>query len=169
MPTPISLGALRDDPALVFSFQVSSATGLFLPADGSVGFTEVNGLKSSTEIIEYKEGIDTYIRKLIGRTKIANVTCKRGYDKKRYLQDWYDQIREDNVLNPTAQLREDLIFTVTARGTGRLASTVSTVVRYIGKGMWPSGLEVSDLKADADEVLIHTAEFACEQFYEYRT
>lgn len=168
MANNISLGASRDDPAVVFSFQVSSATGLYLPADGSVGFTEVNGLKSSTASIDYKEGIDTYIRKLMGRTTVGNITCKRGFDKKRHLRDWYDLVREDNVQSPNLQLRDDLLFTVTARGTGLLASTINTVVRYIGKNMWPMSVEVSDLK-DADEVLQLTAEFACEQLFEYRS
>ena len=168
MANNVSLGASRDDPAVVISFQVSSATGLYLPADGSVGFTEVNGLKSSTAIIDYKEGIEVFARKLLGRTTVGTITCKRGFDKKGQLREWYDLCREDNVQSPSLQLRDDLLFTVTARGTGLLASSVNIMVKYIGKGMWPSSLEISDLK-DADEVLLQTVEFACEQLYEYRT
>jgi len=45
------------------------------------GFTEVSGLSTETNVIEYREGSDPSARKLPGITKYSNITPKRGITK----------------------------------------------------------------------------------------
>ena len=42
-------------------------------------FRNVEGLESETEVIEYQDGDDIYLRKRPGRTKYSNIVLKKGY------------------------------------------------------------------------------------------
>lgn len=65
--------ASRNDPLASFNFIVS--------IDGVViGFSEVGGLSTETDIIEYRNGEeDITVRKIPGKRKYANLSFKRGY------------------------------------------------------------------------------------------
>lgn len=53
-------------------------------------FTEVTGLQIETEIFEYAEGGNNrFIHRVPGRTKISNVTLKRGIVGSNELFKWY--------------------------------------------------------------------------------
>lgn len=53
-------------------------------------FTEVNGLQVETEVMEYKEGGNNgFIHRLPGRTKVGNITLKRGMTRSNEFFSWY--------------------------------------------------------------------------------
>jgi phage tail-like protein len=78
------------DPFATFKFHVRVA-GITEAA-----FTECSGLEMSTEVFEYQEGgLNEYVHKFPGRTKVSNVTLKRGFATSNELFDWYKKMEED--------------------------------------------------------------------------
>jgi len=80
----------RRDPYAGFNFRME--------IDGIevAGFKEISGLEMETEVIEYAEGddVNTKIKKIPGRTKFAEVTCKRGIVEGVELWEWCDSIND---------------------------------------------------------------------------
>jgi phage tail-like protein len=63
----------RQDPLTSFNF-IIDIQGV------RAGFSEVGGLSTETDIVEYREGNeDITARKLPGKRKYANISLKRGY------------------------------------------------------------------------------------------
>lgn len=63
----------RLDPLSSFNFIVD-INGM------RAGFSEIGGLSTETDIIEYREGVDDItMRKLPGKRKYANINMKRGF------------------------------------------------------------------------------------------
>ena len=79
MPT-----STRTDPYGSFDF--------LLEIDGIVaaGFSEVSGLASETEVMEYREGGEAVntLRKIPGLTKYSNIVLKRGVTADKSLWNW---------------------------------------------------------------------------------
>lgn len=56
-------------------------------------FTEVSGLQIETETLEYAEGGNNgFVHRLPGRTRVGNVTLKRGITKNNDFFKWYVDI-----------------------------------------------------------------------------
>src|SRR5258706_14207338 len=63
----------RNDPFLSFNFIVD-IQGM------KAGFSEVGGLSTETDVVEYRDGDeDITVRKLPGKRKYTNLTFKRGF------------------------------------------------------------------------------------------
>jgi phage tail-like protein len=63
----------RNDPLASFNFIV-------IVEDMRAGFSEIGGLATETDIIEYREGSeDITVRKIPGKRKYTNISLKRGY------------------------------------------------------------------------------------------
>lgn len=63
----------RNDPLASFNFIV-------IVEDMRAGFSEIGGLATETDIIEYREGNeDITVRKIPGKRKYTNISLKRGY------------------------------------------------------------------------------------------
>lgn len=61
-------------------------------------FTEVSGLQVETETYEYAEGGNNeFINRLPGRTKMSNITLKRGLTSSNELLKWYLQNAQGKV------------------------------------------------------------------------
>ena len=80
----------RNDPMGQFNFLIE--------IDGVVkgGFSEVSGLTTDTNIVEYREGQEQQEtpRKLPGLMKYNNVVLKRGWTKDRSLWEWRKKVIE---------------------------------------------------------------------------
>src|SRR5687767_5463905 len=78
----------RNDPYGQFNFLIE--------IDGvtKAGFSEVTGLTTDTNVIEYREGRETFgtARKLPGLMKYTNITLKRGYTQDKALWEWRKQV-----------------------------------------------------------------------------
>ena len=61
------------------------------------GFRNVEGLDSETEVVEYQDGDDIYLRKRPGRTKFSNIVLKRGYVATEELWEWRKKVMDGVV------------------------------------------------------------------------
>jgi len=115
-----------------------------------LGFTEVSGLDFETEVIEYREGnLPTYNKtKQPGLTKYTDVVLKRGIvlDNFEYFEQW----------SKTAmfqEINETYRRTVTIK---LLNEKHEPIIVWTLSKAWPSKIQSTDLKADANEVAIET-------------
>lgn len=61
-------------------------------------FTEVSGLQVETEVMDYAEGgNNSFIHRLPGRTKVSNLTLKRGMTSSNELFKWYMKIARGTI------------------------------------------------------------------------
>ena len=78
----------RTDPFPTFKYYVEVG-GCITEA----AFTECSGLEMTTDVFEYQEGgVSEYVHKLPGRTKVSNVTLKRGFATSNELYKWYKEM-----------------------------------------------------------------------------
>lgn len=123
-----------------------------LEIDGvvSAGFTEVSGMTSETDAIEYREGSDvTHVRKLPGLSKYGNITLKRGFTDNTDLADW-----RKSVTDGVTQRKDGAIILMNEAGEPAL--------RWEFTNGWPVKLEGAALNATANEVAMETVELAIE-------
>jgi phage tail-like protein len=141
----------KHDPLLKFQFRVScTAKGL---DPSKIGFMSVSGLRSETEVTDYREGDDRATRRLIGRTAYDNVILKRGIDLDKALYNWRQEVIGPEVEDP----RADVQIQVYTRG-----GPPKHVQTWLVKNAWPAIYEVEELSADVSDVLVETVELANE-------
>jgi phage tail-like protein len=134
----------RDDPYKAFNFLVE-IDGVAL-----AGFSEVSGLASETDVIEYRRGVDSNtVRKLPGLTKYANLVLKRGITQDAELWNWRKSVEDGNV-----DRRNGAIIL--------LDDDHTEVVRWMFFQGWISTWEGPTLSAKGNEVAIETLEIAHE-------
>jgi len=121
-----------------------------------MGFTEVTGLDFETEVIEYREGNSVKYNKLKqpGLTKYSNVTLKRGtflgdFD---YFELWkntyfFQEVKEKYRTNVIIQLMDE---------------QHNPIITWSLTNAWPTKIQATDLKADANEVAIESMELVHE-------
>ncbi|RQO66358.1 phage tail protein [Pedobacter sp. KBW06] len=121
-----------------------------------IGFTEVSGLDFETEVIEYREGSSpTYNKtKQPGLTKYANVVLKRG----TFLGDFefFEQWKKTMMFQEgKEQFRRDVTIRL-------LDEEHQPVISWTLSRAWPSKVQSTNLKSDANEVAIETIELVHE-------
>ncbi|WP_161887914.1 phage tail protein [Pontibacter russatus] len=147
------MAAKGDYPIPKFHFRVQWGK------DFRIGFTEVSGLDFETEVIEYREGSSkTYnSSKQPGRTKYSNVTLKRGTFEGDY--DFYMEWRktfyfqEGNQTGSRFRRNVEIML---------LNENHEPIITWTLLNAWPSKVQSTDLKADANEVAIETMELVHE-------
>ena len=145
--------AKGDYPLSKFHFRVEWGN------DFRMGFTEVSGLDFETEVIEYREGNSLKYNKLKqpGLTKFSNITLKRGTFEGDH--DFYNLWKQTYMFqegNDTGSLYRR---TVTIK---LLNESHEPVITWVVENAWPSKVQSTDLKADANEVAIETMELVHE-------
>jgi phage tail-like protein len=61
-------------------------------------FTEVSGLQVETTVMEYEEGgHNDFVHRLPGRTKVSNLTLKRGMTKSNEFHKWCLQVMQGTI------------------------------------------------------------------------
>ena len=61
-------------------------------------FTEMSGLQVETAVTEYEEGgSNGFVHRLPGRTKVSNLTLKRGVTNSNEFFKWYMEILQGKV------------------------------------------------------------------------
>ena len=135
----------RVDPFAQYNFLVK--------IDGvtRAGFTEVGGLTTEQDVIEYREGNQPpTVHKQPGLQKFSNITLKRGSvtgDKEFFA--WI------NTVNLNLVQRRDLSISL-------LNEKHEPVFTWKVKNAFPVKVQASDLKADGNEVAVETIELAHE-------
>ena len=137
--------ATRSDPYTRFNFRVQ------LDGVEAGAFTEVTGLDSVTEVIEYRTG-DSKLSssvKLPGLTKYPNIVLKRGITRDLSLWQW-----RKSVVNGVTERRNGVIIL--------MDESRKDVLRWTFRDGWPVKWEGPDLDASSSEVAIETIEIAHE-------
>ncbi|NHN32422.1 phage tail protein [Paenibacillus agricola] len=82
-----------------FLFQVE-LDGLYVG-----GFTEVAGLQSETEMIEYMEGgVNDFVHYFPKQKKHPRIVLKRGITRTRDLWDWYEGVSNGKIVRKTGTI-----------------------------------------------------------------
>ena len=115
------------------------------------GFKSISGMDSTTEVIEFKQGNDSVVRKKPGRTTYANITLERGFTATDDLFLWRKNI-EDGVID---------------RRSGSIVildqDMQSEVARYNFYEAWPCKWYVPDMDSDSSGMAIEKIELAVEK------
>lgn len=121
-----------------------------------IGFTEVSGLDFETEVIEYREGSSpTYNKtKQPGLTKYPNVVLKRGtfFGDFEYFEQWKKTMM---FQEGKEKFRRDVTIRL-------LDEEHQPIISWTLSRAWPSKIQSTNLKADANEVAIETMELVHE-------
>lgn len=135
---------IRMDPYVNFRFR--------LEIDGieQAGFSEVTGLDSQIQVIEYREGIEVAaVRKLPGLVKYSNIVLKRGLTDSTELYKWH----RTGLAGKIAR-RNGAIILLDEEGHEKL--------RWVFREAWPVRWEGPSLHGEGNEVAIETLELAHE-------
>lgn len=153
------MAAIGDYPIPKFHFQVEWASIRPDEKEFRIGFTEVSGLDFETEVIEYREGNSKKYNKSKqpGLTKFANVTLKRGTFEGdfAYFKEWQKTYYFQEGNKTGSRFRR----TVTIK---LLNEEHKPIITWTLLNAWPSKVQSTDLKADANEVAIETMELVHE-------
>lgn len=134
----------RDDPYPAFNFVVE------IDSVAAARFSEVTGLESETDVIEYRVGGEaSTVRKLPGLTRYANLVLRRGVTQNTELSTWRRTIEDGKV-----DRRDGSIVLLDEDGT--------EAVRWNFSRGWISKWSGPTLDAAANEVAIETIEIAHE-------
>jgi len=152
------------DPFRSFKFRVSVAGA---GPTTEIGFQKVSGLKESSDVVEYREGnTPIHKRKLPGLTNYDPISLTRGGTNTNFLFEWRMFVASygSNGYNPSA-------YDGKKTGADGMGFRSTVTIKLFDKGYtydeaavrqwrinlaWPSELSVSDLNAEASEVLIES-------------
>jgi phage tail-like protein len=136
--------AERNDPYAQYNFYVE-IDGLSV-----AGFTEVGGLSTESDVIEYREGnYENTVSKLPGLKKFTNISLKRGFTTNVELWKW----------------RKTTLDGVTERKSGAIVllnESRAEVMRWNFKEGWLSKWEGPGLNATTNEAAIESLEIVHE-------
>lgn len=134
----------RNDPYGAFGFIVE------IDGVAAGGFSEVSGLESTVDVIEYRNGSDdTTVRKLPGLKKYTNVVLKRGFTNDHDLWNWYQLILHGQIE------RRSMVVTV-------LNDSREPALRFVLRNAWPCRWSGPELNAGRSAVAIETLEICHE-------
>ena len=135
----------RKDPYRGFNFRVEID-------NITVGaFSDVSGLSSDGDIVEYREGTDRelHVRKLMGLRKFSNIMLKRGYTDNRELWNW-----RNNIVNGTPDRRNGAIVLMDEERNDML--------RWEFEGGWIHKIDGPTFNAKGNDVTIESLEIVIE-------
>ena len=115
------------------------------------GFSEVSGLTTDTNIIEYREGNEQQgtVRKLPGLMKYNNIVLKRGWTDSKALWEW----RKKVIDGTTERKGGSIVLFDEAR---------QPALTWNFREGWPSKWEGPALNGKTSEVALETLEIAHE-------
>jgi phage tail-like protein len=147
MGKPFSVNTARFDPYKNFRFLV-----YFQGVNDPVaGVSKVSGLKRSSDVIDYKEGGNSIIRKGLGRTKYEPITLERGVTHDPDFEQWANaaQVLDHGAASQSlANLRKEVRVDL-------LNEAGQPVHRYLIHACWVSEYQaLSDLDAGGNAVVI---------------
>jgi len=132
------------DPFASFNFKLEIA-GITV-----AGFSEVTGLNTEQNVIDYREGQELITpRKLPGLTKFGNITLKRGITVDKTIFQWRKTVTDGDIerKNVSIVLQNE---------------KHDEVVRWNVVNAWCSKYVAPDLKATANEIAVESVELTHE-------
>jgi len=135
----------RSDPLPAFKFAVE--------IDGIVqsNFREVSGISCSTEVIEYRDGNDpNVVRLLPGLTRCGPIILKGGLTDSQELWNWYKAVIDGNTMRKNGS-----IIVLDATGVEH--------ARYNFHNGWPMKYTAGAFNAQGHDVAIEELDLAVER------
>lgn len=118
------------------------------------GFNECSFGETSTEVVEYREGIDLpHPRKLSGQNKYGNITLKWGITDSMELYDWYKLVIEKGAADNE---RNIAIVLIDEQGNDK--------ARWELQSAWPMKYDPTDFNAKGNDVGIESLEIVTESY-----
>ena len=115
------------------------------------GFQKMSGMDSKTEVIEFKHGNDSVVRKKPGRTTYSDIVLTRGFTKDDSLWQWRKNI-EDGIIDRRSG-------TITC-----LANDMNTInAQYNFYEGWPSAWKVPAVDADKSAAAVEELTISVEK------
>jgi len=115
-------------------------------------FSEVMIGETTTEAIDYREGIDpTHVRKLPGLTKYGTITLKWGVTDSQELYEWHKKVVGGGIKDARRNVK---IIVIDESGADKASFLVSEA--------WPTKYDPSDLNGKGNEVFIELLELVNE-------
>lgn len=136
---------MADYPLSKFHFQVEWG-------GTKIGFTEISGLDSELEVIEYRQGASPEYSKIKmpGLRKFGNITLKRGtFAGDNQYFEWLNSVQMNTIE------RRDITISL-------LNESHEPVVIWKVRNAFPTKVQSTDLKADGNEVAIESMELVHE-------
>ena len=138
----------RTDPYRQFNFLVE------IDGVGTFGFSEVSGLTTDTNVIEYREGSEvangeSTTRPLPGLIKYNNIVFKRGLTKDLWAYNWWLKV----IQGQTSPASGSITLLDEAR---------KPKLRWKFSGGWPSKWEAPPLNEKTNEIAIESMEITHE-------
>jgi phage tail-like protein len=116
--------------------------------DTSAVFTEMSGLQLETVVTEYEEGGNNgFVHRLPGRTKIGNLTLKRGIVASNDFFKWYSEILQGKL---TYRHVDVLVYDAEGKQLAKWSFANAYPVKWVGP----------QLAADGKSAAIETLELA---------
>jgi len=147
MGKPFSVNVNRFDPYKTYRFLVFLDTSTTPVA----GISKVGGLKRSNDVVEYKEGGNSIIRRGLGRMKYDPITLERGVTHDKDFEDWANAAQVLDKGSPSQSLkglRKELRIEL-------LNEVGQPVHRYIVHRCWVSEYQaLPDLDAGQNAIAI---------------
>lgn len=126
-----------------------------LEIDGIIqaGFSEVTVPDTSTDVVEYREGVDEpHLRKLPGLNKFSNITLKYGTtDSSMELFNWRKLVMQGKMKEAR---RNIAVILMNEEG--------APAGRWEFENAWPSKYDPADLNAKGNDVAIESMEIVHE-------
>jgi phage tail-like protein len=113
------------------------------------GFSEVSGLDSENQPIEYREGSEgvNAPRKLPGIERYSNVVLKRGITGNSYFWEWRKQVRDGGGAFPPVR-------NVVVKLLNEKADRSKPAMSWTLTNAWPTKLTGPQLNAKGNEIAI---------------
>jgi phage tail-like protein len=160
MPAPeFTVNTERYDPYLNYRFKVKWKG----EKDYVAGVNKISALKRSTEVADYRAGLDPgVVRKIPGQTKYEPITLERGVTHDQTFEQWANKIWDydnsasgpspENIVS-RADIRKDIVIEL-------FNEAGQVVIRYNVHRCWVSSFQaMADLEgASGNTVLIQTLE-----------
>ena len=131
-------------PKFHFSVDIGART--------DISFQEVSGLDTETQPIDYRHGNskDFSLIKMPGLAQFTNITLKKGiFVNDNEFWNWYDQIQMNTIERQPVTIK-------------LLDENGSPTMIWKLKNAWPTKIQGTDLKSDANEVAVETLEIVHE-------
>jgi phage tail-like protein len=137
-----------------FVIQVSLSLDGAASTQGTIDFSELQGINSEVEPAEYHSSSMTgvVLSKQFGRTKPATITLKRGVDDNTLLWQWHQAVLDGQ---PKARANSCSLMLQDSMG--------ETKATYHLWNAWPSKIDISGMKAGSSEVVYTTVTLVCDQ------
>jgi phage tail-like protein len=116
-------------------------------------FAECSGLELNTEVFEYAEGgLNGYTHKLPVRTKVGNITLRRGMVEDDTLWTWYSAVLDGTINRKAISIN---VYNQTAETT-----TPSKICWTLANAL-PVKWTAPAFKASENAIAVEALEFAC--------